>query len=104
MLIHVRFFVYEDSGRHTAHHLQADTNVNSLAGFNYGVPLILAEQTQETKPKSYVIADLPFRKDRSDLLTDTVPVYDIYLAHEEQWKEFKPAYSQLTDPWYGPSL
>lgn len=103
MAINLRFFVYNDISRHTSHRLLADTQVDSLAGFNYGASLSLTEQGDGNKPKNYVIADLPFRKPPTGFLKDTRPAFDIYLTTEEEWMNFKPCFS-LSTTLYGPSL
>ncbi|GAB3935257.1 hypothetical protein [Larkinella terrae] len=105
MLTILRFFVYDNSDRHTAHHLHADMSGSLLADFRYGERLSITEQFEGSTAKKYVVADLPFRKQQTSNLPGMIEqTIDVYLVPEEKWNEFTPDFSSIDNPWHGPTL
>lgn len=104
MPIYVRFFVYKTANRHEFRYLQADQEVTSLDEFNYGQSLWLTEHIEGSRATAYVVADLPVKRQATNLVPAGQPGFDIYLASAEQWGDFARSSSSAIDLPYGPSL
>lgn len=97
MPISIHFFAYDDPGRQHFHSLNTRVSVSSLVGFHYGQRFILSEAKPESSPQSYRVAALPFRRFQPAFFQDSVQTVDIFLATEEQWPEFTPFFTEVTN-------